>query len=68
LREHGKPVRPSLKGGPQVTGNGKSKPIGRTPTQYDRARVYELALRKIVTEQPNSAAAKIASAALLLFD
>jgi hypothetical protein len=43
-------------------------PIGRTPTQYDRARVYELALRKIVDEQPNTSAAKIAAAALLLFE
>ena len=73
LRGPGKPVPPSLNGGSPVTGaeafnNGEGKPIGRTPTQYDRARVYELALRKIVTEQPNSAAAKIAAAALLLFE
>ena len=34
----------------------------------DRCRVYELALRKIVAEGPNSGAAEIARAALRLFE
>ena len=46
----------------------KSEPVNDLRVELQRrCSIYELALRKIVTETPNSSAAEIAKAALRLF-
>jgi hypothetical protein len=57
---------------PARTNGGAPSPARGTASELERLRdrcwLYERALRKIVDEQPNTSAAKIAAAALLLFD
>jgi hypothetical protein len=71
LRGSNNPGPPSLDGRPDnpppVRTNRGSQVIGADKL-LDRCRDYERALRKIVDEEPNTRAAKIAAAALLLFE
>jgi hypothetical protein len=50
-------------------GNGASLngQVSVSSPQDDRCRVYEMALRRVIHEQPDGAGAEIANAALRLF-